>query len=91
MDFRSIRNKRIAAESFQKDVLLPYNHMEFLTELYDSRNTFLAHIDEDMYTDNQNIDDPDRYCYEHYESVSWLIQRYIGYKAKEGTKGSRNL
>lgn len=80
MDFRSIRNKRTAAESFQKDVLLPYGHMEFLEELYDARNMFLAHIDEDMYTDNQNIDDPDRYCYEHYESVSLLITRYIRYK-----------
>ncbi len=80
MDFRSIHNKRTAAESFQKEVLLPDYHMEFLEELYDARNMFLAHIDEDMYTDNQNIDDPDRYCYEHYESVSWLITRYIRYK-----------
>lgn len=80
MNFRSIRNKRTATKSFQKDVLLPYGHMEFLEELYDARNEFLAHIDEDMYTDNQSIDDPDSYCYEHYESVSWLITRYIRYK-----------
>ena len=82
MDFRSIRNKRTATESFQKDVLLPDEHMEFLEELYDARNMFLAHIDEDMYTDNHNIDDPDRYCFEHYESVSWLITRYIRYKKR---------
>jgi hypothetical protein len=80
MDFRSIRNKRTAAKSFKESVLLPYGHMEFLDELYDARNMFLAHIDEDMYTDNQSIDDPDAYCYEHYESVSWLITRYIRYK-----------
>lgn len=80
MNFRSIHNKRTAAESFQESVLLPYGHMEFLEELYDARNMFLAHIDEDMYTNNQSIGDPDSYCYEHYESVSWLITRYIRYK-----------
>lgn len=80
MELHSIRNKRMAAQRFQDSVLLPYAHMEFLEELYDARNLFLAHIDEDMYTENQNIDDPDRYCYEHFESVSWLISRYIRYK-----------
>lgn len=82
MNFRSIRDKRTAAERFKESVLLPYGHMEFLDELYDARNKFLAHIDEDMYTGNQSIDDPDAYCYEHYESVSWLITRYIRYKSR---------
>jgi hypothetical protein len=80
MEFHSIRNKRTAVQRFQDKVILPYAHMEFLGELYDARNIFLAHIDEDMYTDHQNIDDPDRYCYEHYESVAWLITRHIRYK-----------
>jgi len=82
MKFNSIRNKRTASQRFQDSVLLPYSHMEALVDLYDSRNLFLAHIDEDMYTEEQNIGDPDRYCYEHYESVSWLITRYIKYKQR---------
>jgi len=82
MEFHSIRNKRTASQRFQDSVLLPYAHMEALVDLYDSRNLFLAHIDEDMYTEEQNIGDPDRYCYEHYESVSWLITRYIKYKQR---------
>lgn len=80
MEWHSIKNKRIAVQRFRDSILLPYGHMEFLEKLYDARNLFLAHIDEDMYTENQNIDDPDRYCYEHYESVSWLITRYVRHK-----------
>jgi hypothetical protein len=82
MEFKTIRDKRTAAQLFQDTVLLPYGHMEFLDDLYESRNRFLAHIDEDMYTENENINDPDRYCYEHYESVAWLISRYIRYKKR---------
>lgn len=82
MVFHSIRNKRTAAQRFQDTVLLPYAHMEALVDLYDSRNLFLAHIDEDMYTEQQNINDPDRYCFEHYESVAWLITRYLKYKQR---------
>ena len=80
MEWHSIGNKKTAAQRFQDSILLPYGHMEFLEELYDARNLFLAHIDEDMFTESQNIDDPDRYCYEHYESVSWLITRYVRHK-----------
>jgi hypothetical protein len=89
MEFHSIRNKKAAAQRFQDSVLLPYAHMEFLEELYEARNLFLAHIDEDMYTEHQNIDDPDRYCYEHFESVSWLISRYLRYKNRTGPRRSR--
>lgn len=73
----SINDKRQAIKKLQTTVLLPYNHMEFLEELYSARNEFLAHIDKDMFTESQNINDPDRYCYEHFESISWLIRRYV--------------
>lgn len=82
MEFHSIRNKRTAAQKFQTDVLLPYYHMEFLNELYEARNRFLAHIDENMFTEQQNVGCVDDYCLEHYESVSWLITRYIRYKQR---------
>lgn len=73
----SIGDKKQAIKKLQTTILLPYNHMEFLEELYWARNEFLAHIDKDMFTESQNINDPDRYCYEHFESISWLIRRYV--------------
>lgn len=73
----SITDKRQAIEALQKNVALPYGHMEFLEELYWARNEFLAHIDREMFTETQNTNDPDRYCYEHFESVGWLIRRYM--------------
>lgn len=76
----SIRSKPRAIEALQRSVSLPYFHMEFLGELYDARNRFLAHVDTDMFTMQENINNPDGYCYEHYESVCWLITRYIQYK-----------
>lgn len=79
----SIGDKRYAIEKLQATIDLPYGHMEFLEELYWARNEFLAHIDRDMFTESQNINDPDRYCYEHFESVSRLIRRYIKQVAAE--------
>ena len=73
----SIKDKKQAIKKLQDTVLLPYDHMEFLEELYSARNEFLAHIDKDMFTKSQNVNDPDRYCYEYFESVSWLIRRYV--------------
>lgn len=73
----SIADKRRTVEKLRSTIRLPHGHMEFLEELYWARNEFLAHIDRDMFTESQNIGDPDRYCYEHFESVSWLIRRYI--------------
>jgi len=73
----SLRDKKQAIEKLKETVLLPHNHMEFLEELYDARNEFLAHIDKNMFTESQNINDPDRYCFEHFESVSWLLRMYV--------------
>lgn len=84
MEFHSIRNKRTAAIKFQATVLLPYYHMEFLYDLYEARNLYLAHIDENMFTEQQNIGYLENYCLEHYESVSWLITRHIRYKQRTG-------
>lgn len=76
----SITDKKRAIESLKKTVQLPNEHMDFLEELYWARNEFLAHIDDQMFTDMQNIGDPDRYCYDHFESMSWLIRKYIRYR-----------
>lgn len=76
-DLESISDKLQVIEKLRDTIKLPNNHMEFLEELYFARNEFLAHIDKDMFTEFENINDPDRYCYQHYESVSWLIRRYI--------------
>ena len=77
----SIKDKRQAIKKLQATILLPYYHMEFLEELYEARNEFLAHIDKDMFTKSQNINDPDRYCFEHFESISWLIRRYVKHQS----------
>lgn len=79
----NITDKRHAIEALRNTVALPYGHMESLEELYWARNEFLAHIDKEMFTDTQNTNDPDRYCYEHFESVSWLIRRYVKHQLAE--------
>ncbi len=78
-----LKDKKRAIETLQNTVTLPYGHMEFLEELYEARNEFLAHIDKEMFTEEQNINDPDRYCYEHFESIAWLIRRYIRLRSGE--------
>lgn len=78
-----ITDKKQAIEALQNTVTLPYGHMEYLEELYRARNEFLAHIDKEMFTETQNINDPDKYCYEHFESVSWLIRRYMKHESAE--------
>jgi len=81
----SIKDKKSAIEIMKDTIELPDYHMEFIEELYWARNEFLAHIDDHMFTEMQNINDPDRYCYEHYESISWLLHRYLNIKDAEQT------
>ncbi len=78
-----IKEKKQAIGALRNTVKLPFYHMDFLKELYDARNEFLAHIDKDMFTTDQSISDPDGYCYEHFESVGWLIRRYIKHRLGE--------
>lgn len=80
MDFHSIKNKRKAVESFISKVWPPDWGTDYLDDLWKSRNQFLAHIDENMFTIDQNIHDPDEYCYDTFESITYLITRYIRYK-----------
>jgi hypothetical protein len=80
MDFHSIKNKRKAIESFISKVWPPDWGTDYLDDLWKSRNQFLAHIDADMFTEDQNIHDPDEYCYDTFESISFLVTRYIRYK-----------
>lgn len=80
MDFHSIKNKRKAVESFISKVWPPNWGTDYLDDLWKSRNQFLAHIDEDMFTVDQKIHDPDEYCYDTFESITYLITRYIRYK-----------
>jgi len=80
MDFHSIKNKRKAIEHFISKVWPPDWGTDYLDDLWKSRNQFLAHIDENMFTVEQNIHDPDEYCYDTFESITYLITRYIRYK-----------
>ncbi len=80
MDFHSIKNKRKAVERFISEVWPPDWGTEYLEDLWESRNKFLAHFDENMFTEYLNIGDPDRYCYDTFESITYLITRYIRYK-----------
>jgi hypothetical protein len=80
MELHSIRNKRKAIETFISKIWPPDWGTDYLDDLYKSRNQFLAHIDESMFTENQNIHDPDEYCYDTFESITYLITRYIRYK-----------
>ena len=75
-----IKDKKNAILALRDTIVLPFCHMDFLKELYDARNEYLAHIDREMFTIDQNISDPDRYCYEHFESISWLLRIYINYR-----------
>ena len=84
MVVNSITDKKRAIAGIKNTIELPGCHMEFLEELYWARNEFLAHIDDHMFTEMQNINDPDRYCYEHFESISWLLRRYLKFKDAEG-------
>lgn len=79
----AIPDKRQAIDVLKARVQLPYGHMDNLEDLYWARNEYLAHIDDQMFTEMQNIGDPDRYCYEHFESVAWLIKRYVRYHGAE--------
>ena len=89
MDFHSIKNKRKAVDSFISKVWPPEWGTDYLEDLWKSRNQFLAHIDENMFTKNQKIGDPDEYCYDTFESITYLITRYIRYKNPlVKTKGS---
>lgn len=80
MDFHSIKNKRKAVASFISKVWPPDWGTDYLDDLWKSRNQFLAHIDENMFTEGQRIHDPDEYCYDTFESITYLITRYIRYK-----------
>lgn len=80
MDFHLIKNKRKAVESFISKVWPPDWGTDYLDDLWKSRNQFLAHIDENMFTVDQKIHDPDEYCFDTFESITYLITRYIRYK-----------
>lgn len=79
MEIADIQNKKAAiARLLSEDLQLAEDKVEWYVELYEARNEFLAHIDNDMFTPSQNISDPDKYCYDHYEDIVDLIIGYIG-------------
>ena len=78
-------NKKAAIESLLSVHLhFTEEKIDWMIELYEARNAYLAHIDEDMFTDFQNIDDPDKYCYDHYEDICDLIIGYIRLRKSSG-------
>ena len=80
MDIKNIKNKRLGIEQFNSTLRLSSPFVEWLEELYSARNEFLAHIDGNMFTFHERINDPDSYCYEHYGSISWLLLKYFSYR-----------
>ncbi|MFC2135378.1 hypothetical protein ACFLTH_12260, partial [Bacteroidota bacterium] len=80
MDIKNIQNKKVGIEQFNQTLKLKSTFVEWLEELYSARNEFLAHIDGDMFTFDERINDPDSYCFEHYSSISWLLIKYFFYR-----------
>jgi hypothetical protein len=76
----SIKNGRKAKEKLMSEVWPSDWAHDYLDDLWKARNQFLAHIDEDMFTVDQKIHNPDEYCYDTFESISYLITKYIRYK-----------
>ena len=78
LNITGLKNKKKAIEQLLlEDLGFGEEKVDWYIELYEARNAFLAHIDEDMFTATQNISDPDAYCYDHYEDVANLIVGYI--------------
>jgi hypothetical protein len=86
MNLLSTKNKRKAAERFIQEVWPTGWATDYLDDLRLSRNTFLAHIDENMFTTREAINDPDMYCYGAFENVGVLITEYIRFKNIELNK-----
>jgi hypothetical protein len=70
--------KRAIRQLLSEDLKFDEEKVDWYLELYEARNEFLAHIDEDMFTESQNISDPDAYCYDHWEDIVNLVISYIG-------------
>ncbi len=78
MNITNIHNKKTAiAKLFSEEIKLAEDKIDWHNELYEARNEFLAHVDSEMFTPSQNISDPDRYCYDHYEDICDLIIEYM--------------
>jgi hypothetical protein len=78
MERQNIKDKRLAIIQLLKDQL-GYDELviDWLIELYDARNEFLAHIDKGLFTSEQRISDPDAYCFDHYENIANLLIDYM--------------
>ncbi len=61
---------------------MPAHVREMLEELYEARNTFLAHVDDFLFHRGKLHSDPDAYCYEHFELFFALIERYVEIRLK---------
>lgn len=78
MSYKKI-NRKQAFETLRN---IKINGIEDLVEHGLARNEFLAHIDKDMFTESENINDPDMYCYETYRYFVDFIMKYIQFKKK---------
>lgn len=74
------KNKATASKNLINSIKLPYCYMDVLIEQREFRNSFLAHFDRDLFTENENINDPDNYCYEKYEPLSCFLMKYLKFK-----------
>ncbi|MFH1941961.1 MAG: hypothetical protein ABIL68_07625 [bacterium] len=81
MEEHSIKSKPDAInELFIDNLKIDEELFYWYMELYDARNEFLAHIDENMFGPGEHQREPDAYCYDHYECIADLILKYIKFK-----------
>ena len=90
MNISGIKNKRLAIEKlFLEHLHFDEELFDWFIELYDARNEFLAHIDENMFTALQRTSDPDAYCYDHYEDICNLVIAYIEFRKKMAASATK--
>ena len=82
MVLESIKDKAKAVRLLLTKIWPPDWGTDYLIDLWQARNEFLAHIDDKMFSKEERSNDSDLYCSDTFESVSWLITKYIEYQRK---------
>lgn len=77
-----MRGKKQSLKKLKRAVRLPAGYYPWLDELWEARRRFLAHPDYWMFTENQRINDPDGYCYDHFIALSLLLMKYARYRRR---------
>jgi hypothetical protein len=75
-----LHGKKQSLKRLKRDVRLPASQYSWLDELRDARSRLLAHPDYWMFTCHEGVNDPDSYCYDHFDAISLLLLRYAHYR-----------